>query len=355
MTSLASADIFNAVLSSSTPEKEKNIFRASHDRQNPYTLVTNKLLRDTTIKHSDRGLMCQLLSWSDHHRLCIQAVVKKSVEGRDAIRGMIDRLITAGYIRMIQSKSSNGQFDTVTYQIYEQSLGVVVADLDLDGIAGDVQSSPQMDLFGFDGLDENAVKIESVNSTADGKAVSGKCDTNNNYVPRNTILSSNKANETMIENSSNQNNQDQQLDQGTLLRKWHLQLDNPQLQYKLVTSGLSTFLVSQDQLNRFLIDFNQQHEKYKHLPEHKRLHNFIVYLNRLKYTKQEYAKHIARLRALGVDIPMPVTKTASAKQKDLNQRIQRQQSGCNPFPVNAGVSEPIQPADENYLKSLEGF
>lgn len=153
----------------------------------------------------------------------------------------------------------------------------------------------------------------------------------------------------------NQENQEQPLDQGTLLRKWHLQLDNPQLQYKLGMSGLSTFLTSQEQLNRFLIDFNQQHEKYKHLPEHKRLHNFIVYLNRLKYTKQEYAKHIARLRALGFDIPMPATKTASAKQKDLNQRIQRQQSGCNPFPVNAGIPEPIQPADENYLKSLEGF
>lgn len=352
MTSLANADIFSSVLSNITPEKDRNIFRAPHDRQNPYTLVTNKLLRDTTIKHSDRGLMCQLLSWSDHHRLCIQAVVKKSIEGRDAIRGMIDRLITAGYIRMIQSKSSNGQFDTVTYQIYEQSLGVVVADLDLDGIAGDVQPSPQMDLFGFDGLDENAVKIESVNSTADGKAVSGKGDTNNNYDSRNTILSSNKADESMI---GNQENQEQPLDQGTLLRKWHLQLDNPQLQYKLGMSGLSTFLTSQEQLNRFLIDFNQQHEKYKHLPEHKRLHNFIVYLNRLKYTKQEYAKHIARLRALGFDIPMPATKTASVKQKDLNQRIQRQQSGCNPFPVSAGIPEPIQPADENYLKSLEGF
>lgn len=355
MTSLANADIFDAVLLNHMPEKDKKIFRAQHDRQNPYTLITNKMLRDTTIKHSDRGLLCQLLSWSDYHNLCIQAVVKKSVEGRDAIRGMIDRLITAGYIRMVQSKASNGQFDTVTYQIFEQSTGVVVADLDLSGIADDGQPSPQMDLFGFDEPGECAVKSECVNSTANGNPVSGKHDTNNNYDLRNTILSSNKANNRMLENQSNQGEQEQKLDQGTLLRKWPLQLNDPQLQYKLGISGLSTFLTSQDQLNRFLIDFNQQHEKYKHLPEHKRLHNFIVYLNRVKHTKQEYAKHIARLRALGVDIPMPVSKSVSSKQKGLNQRIHQQQQGCNPFPVTVVESGPVKPLDEAFLKSLEGF
>ncbi len=197
MTSLANASIFQEMVGTSCAVKQKNIFRTTHDRENPYTLITNKLLRDTTIKHSDRGLMCQLLSWSDFHNLCIQAIVKKSLEGRDAIRGSIDRLIQAGYIRMVQLKNELGQFDRTVYQIFEQSTGHVVADLDLSGIDenNDVEYSPQLNLFGEE--DVECVVTEDRNldqnlQAVDGFSVSGKHDTNNNYELRNTESNSNK-------------------------------------------------------------------------------------------------------------------------------------------------------------------
>ena len=349
MTSIANAAIFSEMVSASDCAKQKNIFRAPHDRENPYTLITNKLLRDTTIKHSDRGLMCQLLSWSDFHNLCIQAVVKKSVEGRDAIRGMIDRLITAGYIRMIQEKGSNGQFDKVTYQIFEQSTGAVVADLDLSGIVENAQDadSPQLDLFGeYEGMDavKNNGISENVNQTANGLSVNGKAETNNNYDSRNTNFNSNKG------SSENSGNQEKQKSQSELLNTWYLDIQDPLLQARIGMAGLNTYLVNQDQLNRFLIDFNQQHEKYKHLNHTQRLKNFIVYLLRVKNTRTEYAKHVARMNALGIHMAMP-TYPAKAKPQP-SPRIQAQQTGCNPFAVQEQT--PVEVSAE-FQAEIEGF
>jgi len=351
MTSIANAAIFEEMVGQCERVKQKNIYRAQHDRENPYTLITNKLLRDTTIKHSDRGLMCQLLSWSDFHNLCIQAVVKKSIEGRDAIRGMIDRLIDAGYIRMVQKKNSHGQFDTTTYQIFEQSTGHVVADLDLSGIVentGD-EDSPQLNLFGE--LEEmNAVenngKFENVNQATDGFSVSDKHDTNNNYDLRNTESNSNKGKslKEILESKAEKT-------KAELLKTWYRDIKDPMLQANIQRAGLGAFLTTQDQLDRYLIDFNQQHEKYKHVNDTQRLKNFTVYLLKLKSTRREHMNHVLRLNALGFQIPMP-TNASKPKQTKSGERLQAQQTGCNPFPVQEQTPVEIS---ADYAASIEGF
>lgn len=351
MTSIANAAIFSEMVSSREREKTKNIFRAQHDRENPYTLITNKLLRDTTIKHSDRGLMCQLLSWSDFHNLCIQAVVKKSLEGRDAIRGMIDRLIQAGYIRMVQKKNGNGQFDTTTYQIFEQSTGQIVADLDLSGIVenSDAECSAQLNLFDeFEEVRavENADNFESVTLSADGFSVNGKHDTNNNYDSRNTENNSNKG-KSLIEILEGETKKTK----ADLLKAWFLEIKDPMLQANIQRAGLGTYLTTQDQLERHLIDFNQQHEKYKHLSHTQRLKNFTVYLLKVKNTRAEYVKHVLRLNALGIQMPMPTYPTKPKKTK-ASERIQLQQTGCNPFPYQQ--QEPVE-VSADFQASIEGF
>ena len=340
MTSLAVGGLFNE---SSEEYCGKNIIRALHNRENPYTLLSNKLLRDTTIRHSDRGLMAQLLSWSDHHHLCIKALVKKSVEGRDAIRGMIDRLIQAGYIRMMQHKSEDGRFDKVVYQIFEESTGAVVADLDLQGIVDDQDDlqHAQLDLFAceiemFDQNDtpgkkaENMSSSESVKQSAVGKPGSGKPEPNNNYDLRNTNFNNMPGHVVEVETKE------------SLLNKWPLQINDPLVVARLGMAGLQTFITKQDDLDRYLIDFNQQHAKYAHLSHSQRLKNFTAYLVRIKHTPAEYAKHLARLRALGFDVQMP-----SRKPKALDNRLQNQ--NVNPFDV--APEAPVQVPE----LSFEGF
>lgn len=351
MTSLANAAIFSEMVGGSDREKQKNIFRTTHDRENPYTLITNKLLRDTTIKHSDRGLMCQLLSWSDFHQLCIQAVVKKSLEGRDAIRGSIDRLIQAGYIRMVQKKNPQGQFDKTVYQIFEQSTGHVVADLDLSGIDQntDIEYSPQLNLFGENTLESSVGEqsnSDQIVPTVDGLSVSGKDDTNNNYDLRNTESNNNKG-KSLIEILQ----ADQEKSQAELLKIWYLDIQDPVLQARIGIAGLSTYLTSQDQLNRFLIDFNQQHEKYKHLNHTQRLKNFIVYLLKMKSTKREHMNHVLRLNALGFQIALP-SYASKAKQNKISDRLEQQKTGCNPFAVQQQAPVVLS---ADYQAAVEGF
>lgn len=310
MSNLSACDVIEASIGEMLYQNSKNIFRTSHSKENPYTLITNKLLRDTTIRHSDRGLMAQLLSWSDYHNLCIKALVKRSVEGRDAIRAMIDRLITAGYIKMNQIKSNDGRFDRVVYQIYEESTGVVVSELDLDGIVDD-QENLQMDLF----ISEIS---ENVNQSENGKPENGKGEPNNNYLLRNTSLNNNMQN-------PEPENEEKKETKETLLNKWKVDIEDPMLKARLGMAGLSTFVTTQEDLNRFLIDFNQQHEKYKHLNETQRLKNFTAYLVRIKYTPVEYMKHLARLRALGFNVQMP------KKQVKENPKVLAKQHAVNPF------------------------
>lgn len=349
MTSLANNAIFTEMAQEIEREKRKNIHRAAHDRENPYAVISNKLLRDCNIRHSDRGLMCQILSWSDFHNLCIQAVVKKSVEGRDAIRGMVDRLVTAGYIRVTQLKGMNGQFDRMSYQIFEESTGQVV-ELDLSGMSDDdtLENSPQLNLFeeytevSAVGIKDN---LESVNQTADGFSVDGKHDTNNNYVLRN--------------NNSNNNNGESLLSvlqdkvektKAELLNTWYLDINDSMLKANLGRAGLGNYLTSQDQLNNFLIDFNQQHDKYKNINHTQRLKNFTVYLLGIKSTRKEHMKHVLRLQALGFPIQTPVYPKKPTKQSDKAKAII---AACTPFHVEQ-LTAPVQ-VDADYLASIEGF
>lgn len=355
MTSLANTALFDAVLSDVKSKQLRNIVRAQHNRENPYTLISNKVLRDTTIRHNDRGILCQLLSWSDAHRLCIEALVKKSVEGRDAIRSSIDRLIKSGYIIKNTIKNGKGQYDTVTYTIFEEPQGVPKSEINLDGIVEDESDWSQLELFSdSEGNVMRQVEsgeidqfMESVNQSTDGFTVNGKADTNNNYDSRNTINNNNSvADEIALK--------DGKVDKGSLLRRFSLSIDNPQLRAKIGIAGLSTFLTSQDQLDHFLIDFNQQHETYAHLNDSKRLHNFVAYLVRMKTTPHFYKMHVTRMKALGIHLTLPDYKgNKSNANTGKQERIRQQQVGCNPFEV-VQQSEPVV-LSEAYLASLKGF
>lgn len=336
MTSLQTGSIFEKILSESSSERKKNIFRAPHDKTNPYTLISNRMLRDKNLRHSERGLLCQILSWTDYHFLCINALVKNSREGRDAIRAMIDRLIIAGYIRMFQIKDEQGQFGKVVYQVYEHSTGEVLAELDMAGIQGDESpsESPQLELQINELMEESGMKTESVNQAADGKSVSGKHDTKNNCNERNTNLNSN--NGGLAENKSSEAGRIE------LLKRWHIKIDDPEFQSRLCMAGMQTFIVSQEQLDNFLIDFNQGHYKYGQIRNSQRIKNFVVYLIGLKNTPAQYAKHVARLRALGVYLALP------EKRKTAAQPVRQQ--NCNPFSV---VHEAPEQVSADLMKSFE--
>lgn len=313
-------------------QKTKNIYRAVHGKENPYTVISNKLLRDNTIKLADIGLLAQILSWSDYHNICIKALTKKCLEGREAIRNSLDRLIQAGYIRMVQTRSSDGTFDKVIYQVYEDKASALKNALDMTGTGVEQQEDTlQMDLFGDENMQDTAIGFSDNGKVETNKYLDSRSNENNNNNPP-------------VETK----NLEQPKTKADLLKVWHKDLNDPVLKGRLGIAGLLNWLVSQEQLDQYLIDFNQQHERYKHLTENQRLNNFLSYLNKIRYSKHEYFKHLARLRAHGFNVNMPQQQ----KKPKNNEKLQAAIQGVNPFEVKQDQGIEV---DQSWLDDLKDF
>ena len=323
---------FTGVLEDFLQGNRKTIYRAAHNKSNPYAVISNKLLRDESIKHIDRGLMCQILSWSDRHQICIKALVKKGQEGRDAIRKSLDRLIAAGYIKAVQMRSKDGKFNSVVYQVFEESTGAVLSHLDMDGVKEETQEeTPQLNLFGDESMSQNQ-------STENGFSVNGKSEPNK-YDDEINTKSSNKDPHKIPELPSKEE----------LLNKWPKSIDDHVLSNRIKIAGLSNFVNTQERLDQFLIDFNRQHDKYKNISENARMGNFIAHLVSMKNTPSELRKHYARMQADGFMVPEYLK---NKKPKEENKKMASAVDGVNPFEVKPSENLPI---DHDFIASLQGF
>lgn len=287
--------------------KRITVFRESHNKENPYSVISNKTLHDKNIeKFSDLGLLTYLLSWSNHHRVCIEALAKRGKDGRDAIRNMLKRLESLGYVKRTQLKATNGQFGEVIYQIYETPTDMTPS-LELgDSKAATESNKEQLDNaqlgFDFDSeQEENMIFNMDNDSTADGFSVNGESNTNKYDDSRNTI--SNSEDQKKIEKQE-------------IINRFPLKIDDPVVKARLNMSMLSGMVSTQAQLDSYLLDFNQNHSQYKNLTAHKRLLNFIVFLNKIHTSKAGQNAHRARLRANGfIDLPEAPKNVPKAKQK----------------------------------------
>lgn len=292
----------------------RTVFRAEHSKENPYTVISNKLLRDHSIKRSDKGLLVELLSWSDKHRVCIQALIKKGKEGRDAIHGMLSRLESSGYIKRTQIKNNDGTFGKVIYHIYESPIDdVVIATIeDAKGeFSGNDETGSEAQL-GFD-FDHG---IEQMNETANGFPVNGKDDTNKYNDLRSNLNSSNNGGGEFKNPTEEE-----------ILNRFPLKFEGA-VQARLLMSSLNGMISSQKQLDKYLLDFNINHEQYKHLNDHKRLNNFIHFLSKIHNSPSGQRSHLARLRAAGFITPQQ-NKPTYKKQKDFSRYVLEDSSQPN--------------------------
>ncbi|EME6128243.1 hypothetical protein KY206_003681 [Acinetobacter baumannii] len=255
---------------------QRTIYRAEHSKENPYTVLSNKLLRDPNIKRADKGLLVELLSWGDKHRVCIQALVKKGKEGRDAIQGMLNRLEEAGYIKRTQLKNSDGTFGKVVYQIFESPIETkILAQAEYTASFSDAQLG-----FNFDEFDENNAQA------ANGFSVCGESTTN-------------KYNELRSNNLNNINRGGDMEKRNELLEKYRVLLKDPIFLARLQMAGLGSMIQTQDQLDHYLVDFNSNHDQYKNISDHQRLNNLIKFLLKIHHSPAGQRAHFARMQALG--------------------------------------------------------
>lgn len=82
-------------------DNELTIERCLHDKENPYTMVHNDLIRDESISPDLRWLIIYLLSNKDGWKISVQQVINhlKSHMGRDKVYKLFDQAIEAGYMK----------------------------------------------------------------------------------------------------------------------------------------------------------------------------------------------------------------------------------------------------------------
>ena len=77
------------------------IERCPHDKENPYSMISNALIRDESISPNCRWLLIYLLSNKDGWRINFSQIRNhlKKFMGRDSARAILDEAIEAGYIK----------------------------------------------------------------------------------------------------------------------------------------------------------------------------------------------------------------------------------------------------------------
>ncbi len=87
-------------------DEESIITRCPHNKENPYTSISNELITDNTISPECRWLIIYLLSRTGNWKLSIKQIRVEQKLGRDSLYKSLNEAIEAGYIRREEILSS---------------------------------------------------------------------------------------------------------------------------------------------------------------------------------------------------------------------------------------------------------
>lgn len=98
------------------------IQRGKHDKENPYVMISRKMLRDPNISPKSKGVLCFLLSLPDNWKAHPKHVAMSLGVSKDQIYTVLKELISEGYATRTESKGERGRFGHVLYEFYEEKL-----------------------------------------------------------------------------------------------------------------------------------------------------------------------------------------------------------------------------------------
>ena len=90
-------------------------------REDGFTVLPNGLLRDPRLSLKTKGLFCMMLSFPGDWSYSIGGLVAVCGAGKDAIRGALRELETAGYLDRERSHDEGGRFAGSVYTLREVS------------------------------------------------------------------------------------------------------------------------------------------------------------------------------------------------------------------------------------------
>lgn len=91
-------------------------------KNNDFTVVDNRYLKDTGLSLRSKGLLTQLLSLPDTWVYSISGLARLNRDGEDSIRAGIRELERAGYITRTPRRNADGRFHGYEYVIHERPI-----------------------------------------------------------------------------------------------------------------------------------------------------------------------------------------------------------------------------------------
>jgi len=93
-----------------------------HKIKGKYVNVYKEILMDVKLSIAERGLLVTLLSLPDDWDFTIQGLRKILPDGKDRIASTLNSLIDKGYVTRIQSRNTNGNFNSTNLEIHESPI-----------------------------------------------------------------------------------------------------------------------------------------------------------------------------------------------------------------------------------------
>lgn len=94
------------------------VYRA--ERNDPYTHLYNKTLRDSRLSYKARGLLSYMLSMSDNWKFYTKSIVDNSdKDGRDSVLSGLRELEKYGYLQRKTSRGESGKFDAQDWIVFD--------------------------------------------------------------------------------------------------------------------------------------------------------------------------------------------------------------------------------------------
>ncbi|WP_274655591.1 helix-turn-helix domain-containing protein [Paenibacillus humicola] len=107
---------------------ESNTIIRTNKRENPYVMIDKYGLNDDRLSWKAKGLLAYLLSKPDDWQIYEKDLIKRSTDGRDAVRAGLRELEANGYLSRHQLRGEGGSFGTMEYIIYERPITETTVD-----------------------------------------------------------------------------------------------------------------------------------------------------------------------------------------------------------------------------------
>lgn len=254
--------------------QDAGIQRCTHDKENPYLMLSVGVTRDTRLSVEDLGFLTILLDHPNNFKFNVPYLVKRCKLSKEKTRKQLNKLIELGYVMANQIRN-HGKFLGMIYRVFEKPLMLVkkateqkqIAERTISAVEG--KSTHGNSEFG----ETNTNKYDDELSTRD-KEIKNEC------------ISSKE------------------------IKILNLSIDNQLLKNALLIRNCEP-IKDQALLDAYVEEFNKNAEKYKDLSEFQRISNLAIFIKRCI---EHHKKNSSKAKPVEQKESVPVVGVKTIKQ-----------------------------------------